>query len=98
MIEAGPLKQKVYLARENPPIFSRGRSQPSRLCAANAADAEDHGGTVFTHAPLEKLEVENGRVSEAMLGGEVGASVSPQYVVNATGAWRGPLRQWQVSR
>ena len=27
MIEAGPLKQKVYLARENPPIFSRGRSQ-----------------------------------------------------------------------
>ena len=35
MVEAGPLKQKVYLARENPPRFapegdsssSRGRSQ-----------------------------------------------------------------------
>ena len=38
MIEAGPLKQKVYLARENPPRFapegdsssSRGRSQATR--------------------------------------------------------------------
>ena len=30
MIEAGPLKQKVDLARGNPPRFSRGRSQPIR--------------------------------------------------------------------
>jgi glycerol-3-phosphate dehydrogenase len=70
---------------------SDGVVYPSRLCAANAADAEDHGGTVFTHAPLEKLEVENGRVSEAVLGGKIDASISLQYVVNATGAWAGAV-------
>jgi len=64
---------------------------PSRLCAANAADAENHGAAVFAHAPLEDLIVEDGHVSEAVLGGDVDGSVSPEYVINATGAWAGAV-------
>ncbi len=64
---------------------------PSRLCAANAADAEAHGGAVYPHAPLEDLVVESGRVAEAVLGGAVDASVTPRYVINATGAWAGAV-------
>ena len=60
---------------------------PSRLCAANAADAEAHGGSVRPHAPLEDLLIEEGRVVKAMIGGAVDAMVEPTYVVNATGAW-----------
>jgi len=64
---------------------------PSRLCAANAADAEAAGGTVYTTAPLDELVVENGHVSRAVLGGDVDAAVSPRYVINATGAWAGKI-------
>ena len=62
---------------------------PSRLVAANAADAEAHGATVHTHAPLEDLTVRNGRVTAATLGGAVDATVEPTVVVNAAGAWAG---------
>jgi glycerol-3-phosphate dehydrogenase len=64
---------------------------PSRLCAANAADAEAHGATVHPHAPLKDLVVEDGRVAKAKIGGEVGAAVEPDYVVNAAGAWAGAV-------
>jgi glycerol-3-phosphate dehydrogenase len=64
---------------------------PSRLCAANAADAEAHGATVRPHAPLEELVVEEGRVTRARIGGTVEAEVEPTYVVNATGAWAGTV-------
>ncbi|SFL60703.1 glycerol-3-phosphate dehydrogenase [Halogranum rubrum] len=62
---------------------------PSRLVAANAASAEEHGATMFTHAPLENLHVEDGRVVAADVGGSVGDTVEAEYVVNATGAWAG---------
>lgn len=62
---------------------------PSRLVAANAASAEDHGADVFTHAPLENLRVEDGRVGSADVGGTVDDAVHADYVVNATGAWAG---------
>lgn len=64
---------------------------PSRLSAANAADAEAHGATVHPHAPLEDLIVDDGRIEKAMVGGKVGAAVEPDYVVNATGAWAGSV-------
>ena len=64
---------------------------PSRLCAANAADAEAHGATVYPHAPLEGLVVEEGRVAKAKIGGDVGAMVEPTYLVNAAGAWAGSV-------
>jgi glycerol-3-phosphate dehydrogenase len=64
---------------------------PSRLCAANAADAEAHGATVHPHAPLEGLVVEDGRVAKAKIGGDVRAMVEPTYLVNAAGAWAGSV-------
>ncbi|WP_418286054.1 FAD-dependent oxidoreductase [Halorubrum sp. DTA46] len=67
---------------------------PSRLVAANAADAERHGATVHTHAPIEEIETahdgedaDGGGVSAVHVGGDVDATLDPAYVVNATGAW-----------
>ena len=60
---------------------------PSRLVAANAADAERHGATVHTDAPVEAIETDGGAVSAVRLGGDVDATLRPDHVVNATGAW-----------
>jgi glycerol-3-phosphate dehydrogenase len=60
---------------------------PSRLVAANAADAERHGATVHCHAPLKDLTVSDGAVTSAHLGGEVDGAIEAEQVVNATGAW-----------
>jgi len=64
---------------------------PSRLVAANAADAEAHGAAVHPHAPLADLTVEDGEVVEARLGGSVDGTLEPDYVVNAAGAWAGEV-------
>lgn len=61
---------------------------PSRLCAANAADAAANGATVHTHTPVEDLTVEDGKVTRATLDGE---QVAVDTVVNATGAWAGAV-------
>ncbi len=62
---------------------------PSRLVAANAADAEDHGADVRPHAPLTDLRVEDGEVTGARLGGAVDDWVEPDHLINAAGAWAG---------
>jgi len=64
---------------------------PSRLVAANAADAEAHGASVHPHAPLTFLTVEDGEIVGARLGGSVEATLEPDYVVNAAGAWAGEV-------
>ena len=64
---------------------------PSRLCAANAADAEAHGAIIHPDAPVEDLIVEDGRIRKARLGGTVDAMIDVDYVVNATGAWAGTV-------
>ena len=64
---------------------------PSRLCAANAADAEAHGAVVRPHTPLDDMVVEGGRISAATLGGAGGGTVEPALVVNAAGAWAGTV-------
>jgi glycerol-3-phosphate dehydrogenase len=66
---------------------------PSRLVAANAADARDHGATVLTDAPVEGVQVTDGRVSGVELGGSVGDVVEADYVVNAAGAWAGEVAE-----
>ncbi len=66
-----------------------GVVSPSRLVAANAADAEENGATIHTHAPLEGLTVRDGRVTAARLGGQVDDRVEPTHVVNAAGPWAG---------
>jgi glycerol-3-phosphate dehydrogenase len=60
---------------------------PSRLVAANAADARDHGATVAVNAPVEGMALENGRVTGVDVGGSVGERLEPEYVVNATGPY-----------
>jgi glycerol-3-phosphate dehydrogenase len=62
---------------------------PSRLVAATAADARRHGATIQTHAPVETLLEENGRVVGATVEG-VGR-IDADHVVNATGAWAAEL-------
>ncbi|WP_058994434.1 FAD-dependent oxidoreductase [Haloarcula sp. CBA1127] len=62
---------------------------PSRLVAANAADARDHGATIHPHAPVEDVLVEDGHVAGVQVGGTVEDTIEADYVVNATGAWAG---------
>jgi glycerol-3-phosphate dehydrogenase len=74
---------------------------PFRLCVANAADAEEHGGRVVTHAEVTDLVVEKGRVVGATVrhgeGGRTDVSpgtterIDADHVVNATGAWAGQV-------
>jgi glycerol-3-phosphate dehydrogenase len=66
---------------------------PSRLVAANAADAEAHGATIHPHGPVEELRVSDGTITEASLGGDVDGTVEPTYVVNAGGAWAGKIAE-----
>ena len=66
---------------------------PSRLCAANAADARDHGATVHTHAPVEGIDLDGETVSSVEVGGSVDDTIEAEYVVNATGAWAGKLAE-----
>jgi glycerol-3-phosphate dehydrogenase len=62
---------------------------PSRLVVANAADAREHGASVYTHAPVRSLHVEDGRVVGADVEGL--GRVEAGHVVNATGAWADSL-------
>jgi glycerol-3-phosphate dehydrogenase len=68
-----------------------GAIYPSRLGAANARDAEEHGATIHPHAPLEAVTVEDCRITEARFGGDVAGTVEPKHVVNAAGAWAGQV-------
>ena len=60
---------------------------PSRLVAANAADAERHGATVHPHAPVEDVEVRGRSVTDVRVGGTRDTVFEPEFVINATGAW-----------
>jgi len=62
---------------------------PSRLVAANAADARDHGARIHPHAPVEDVSVEDGQVTAVHAGGSVDDRIEADYVVSATGAWAG---------
>jgi glycerol-3-phosphate dehydrogenase len=70
-------------------VVPDGVIYPSRLVAANAASAENHGATVLTHAPVEGITVSDGAISSVEIGGEVNETIEADYVVNATGAWAG---------
>lgn len=64
---------------------------PSRLLAANAADARDHGATILTDAPVEGVRVADGEVVGVDVGGSVDGTIAAEQVVNAAGAWAGEL-------
>lgn len=60
---------------------------PSRLVAATAASAREHGARILTDAPVRDLHVEDGRVAAATVEGH--GRIEAEYVVNAAGAWAG---------
>ncbi|KDE59080.1 glycerol-3-phosphate dehydrogenase [Halostagnicola sp. A56] len=67
---------------------------PSRLVAANAADARDHGAEILPHAPVTSMTLEEGdgepstrRISQVSIGGEPERTIEPKIVVNAAGAY-----------
>lgn len=100
-------------AREIEPHLSRnierairvpdGAIDPFRLCVANAADAEEHGARIETHAEVTDVLVEDDRVIGVEVRHESGSGkrthcepgtterIEAEYVVNATGAWAGQL-------
>jgi glycerol-3-phosphate dehydrogenase len=65
---------------------------PSRLCAANAADADAHGGSVCPNTPVEDLIVENGEITTASFAGDRD-DITVDIVVNAAGAWAGRIAE-----
>ncbi|SEV91494.1 FAD-dependent oxidoreductase [Halobacterium jilantaiense] len=62
---------------------------PSRLVAATAADAREHGATVRTHTPVDSLTTDGDRVTGARLAD--GTALEADHAVNAAGAWAGDL-------
>jgi glycerol-3-phosphate dehydrogenase len=63
---------------------------PFFLCLANALDAAGHGAGVFTHAALERIVVEGGRVAAVVLRDLLGGGerrIRCRAVVNAAGPW-----------
>ena len=68
-----------------------GVISPSRLVAANAADARNHGATIEVDAPVQEMTRDDGQITSVELGGSVDERVEPEYVVNATGAWAGQV-------
>ena len=98
-------------AREREPYLTRevkraiavpdGAVDPFRLCVANAADAEEHGARIETHAAVTDVLVEDGGVVGVEVEHESGPGkrnhaesgtteqIRADHVVNATGAWAG---------
>ncbi len=64
---------------------------PSRLVAANAADARDNGAEIHIHSPIEDITVEDGQITGVHAGGELDDAIEAEFVVSATGAWAGKL-------
>ena len=69
-----------------------GVVSPSRLVAATAADARDHGAAIETHAEVRDVLVEDDRVVsvEVERDGER-TTIGAAHVVNATGPWAGSV-------
>ena len=70
-------------------VVPDGVIYPSRLVAANAVSAENHGATIWTHAPVEGITVSDGAIAAVEVGGNVNETIEADYVINATGAWAG---------
>jgi len=70
-------------------VVPDGVLYPSRLVAATAADAREHGATIRTHSPVDSLTTDGDRVTGARL--DDGSRIEADHVVNAAGAWAGDL-------
>jgi len=70
---------------ERAAVVPDGVVYPSRLVAATAADARDHGATIRPHAPVDELLADGDRITGAALAD--GSTVEADHAVNAAGAW-----------
>lgn len=66
---------------------------PSRLVAATAESARQHGARILPDAPVIDLHTENGRVVGAAIDHNGGEMIRAEHVVNAAGAWAGRLAE-----
>lgn len=64
---------------------------PTRLAAANAESAANHGATILTDAPVENIGVTDSKITTVEVGGTVNETIQPEYVINATGPWADQL-------
>jgi glycerol-3-phosphate dehydrogenase len=66
---------------------------PSRLTAATAASAHEHGAEIITHTTVTDLLTVDGNITGAMVRDEDDhtETVHATHVVNATGAWAGQI-------
>lgn len=64
---------------------------PSRLVAANAADARNHGAKIAVDTPVEEMTVAGERITGVKLGGAIDEWIEPEFVINAAGAWAGQI-------
>lgn len=60
---------------------------PSRLAAANAESAAEHGATIHTHTPVEGITVNDGEITGVDVGGNLDTTIEAEYVINTTGPW-----------
>ena len=92
VIDGGEARERVPDLSEDVEramVVPDGVIYPSRLVAANAASAEQHGAEIFTHAPVEGMTVSDGAISSVEVGGSLNETIAADYVINATGAWAG---------
>lgn len=71
-------------------VVPDGVIYPSRLVAATAADAREHGAAIYPDAPVTELLRDDGRVIGAAVDHGIG-KIHADHIVNATGAWAGQL-------
>jgi len=71
-------------------VVPDGVVYPSRLVAANAADARDHGAQIRTHAPVASLVADEGDCVTGVRLAD-GDRIDADHVVNAAGAWAAEL-------
>lgn len=60
---------------------------PSRLVAATLQGAVQNGATVYSNSPVEDIRVSDGEITKVDVGGELDTTITPEYVINSTGAW-----------
>ena len=84
-------------------VFTEYQTEDSRLTLANARSAVAHGATVVTYAAVEKILIENGKATGAVIRNNLTDSdeifnVKAKVVVNAAGSWVDAVRKMETPK